>query len=75
MEESFDLITVGNQLIQTKLVIRGYRHWFEAQVGAITVIYEKDEEGMYRAVSQDQFAPADITLVQAVAARLQHTFG
>lgn len=53
MEESFELPVTYNgreTTFESRLVIQGYTHKFCIVVGEAEVVYERDEEGSYRAL-------------------------
>lgn len=78
MDDSFELPVTykGEELaLETRLLMLGYIHRFEVNVGGIPVMFEPDEEGSYRAlVSPEQVeakgSPLKYELLQAVAEQL-----
>ena len=60
--------------LKTKFVPRGYIYCFEVEVNGTTVSFEKDEEGLYRAMSiigdlsiKPELLPAIATSLEAIA--------
>ncbi len=58
---------------EARLQVWGYTHRFHVQVECVEVIFERDEEGKYRAVipPETPVKPADIGLLKAIAEAIE----
>lgn len=82
MDEPFELpITYQGKdlLFPAQLVVTGYAHRFVVQLPAHEIIFERDEEGAYRALMQNadwkEMEKMDRHLLQAVAEAIEGIVG
>jgi hypothetical protein len=65
-------------LLPARLLVQGYVYKFEVTIGETKVLYEKDDEGLWRALIEPDDLPhhhgPDLALLQEIASTLDTLF-